>query len=81
VTTGIAGAIFVLGALILLGILFWSPIKLYGIHREAKRTNELLTRTNELLGHISGQSASPWHVIASSAPRWEHYVTWFCIIR
>jgi hypothetical protein len=55
---GIAGAILVLvGGLILLGILFWSPIKLYGIHREAKRTNELLMRTNELLRQISDHSA------------------------
>ena len=65
---GIGVAALVPVIFILLAILFWSPIKLYGIHREAKRTNELLMRTNELLGQIiSEQSASPG--TSSSAQR------------
>jgi hypothetical protein len=66
-TTGIVGAILVLGCLILLGVLFWSPIKLYGIHREAKRTNQLLMRTNELLGQILNRS-TPASVAGDSSP-------------
>jgi hypothetical protein len=34
----------VLGSVILLAFLFWAPLKLYGIHSEAKKTNALLAQ-------------------------------------
>jgi hypothetical protein len=37
-----AGLLIVLGVVILLVFLFWAPLKLYGIHSEAKKTNALL---------------------------------------
>lgn len=55
---GIGLAALVPVIFILLAILFWSPIKLYGIHREAKRTNELLMRTNELLRQLINEHST-----------------------
>ena len=55
---GIGFAALVPVIFILLAILFWSPIKLYGIHREAKRTNELLMRTNELLRQLINEHST-----------------------
>jgi hypothetical protein len=47
----VVAVLFLIG-LVLLVMLFLAPMKLYGIHREARRTNELLNYTNELLKYL-----------------------------
>jgi hypothetical protein len=59
----LGGAIFV----ILLVMLFLAPMKLYDIHRELRRTNELLAHNGKLLSRIDESQQAQVKMIAAAA--------------
>lgn len=66
--TGGALMVVVVGVfLVFLVMLFVAPIKLYGIHSEARNTNDLLRRQNTLLAQISEHHQTQIRLLATIA--------------
>jgi hypothetical protein len=51
-SVGVVLAALLIAAVVLLVMLAIAPLKLYGIHREIRRTNDLLIVQNELISKL-----------------------------